>query len=57
MQLYAHLHIFVLNGNLEAFPSWLLREPIHIRRNETAYLEHVADYYDVLMKRIVSPSI
>ncbi|MBF0725553.1 MULTISPECIES: glycoside hydrolase family 35 protein [Bacillota] len=36
------------------FPSWLLREPIHIRRNETAYLEHVADYYDVLMKRIVS---
>lgn len=35
------------------FPSWLLREPIHIRRNEIAYLEHVADYYDVLMKRIV----
>ncbi|MCR1938531.1 beta-galactosidase [Enterococcus faecalis] len=35
------------------FPSWLLREPIHIRRNETAYLKYVADYYDVLMKKIV----
>lgn len=34
------------------FPSWLLREPIHIRRNETVYLKYVADYYDVLMKRL-----
>lgn len=35
------------------FPSWLLREPIHIRRNKTVYLKYVADYYDVLMKKIV----
>lgn len=35
------------------FPAWLLNEPIRIRRNETAYLKHVADYYDVLMKKIV----
>lgn len=35
------------------FPAWLLREPISIRRNENAYLRHVADYYDILMKKIV----
>lgn len=35
------------------FPSWLLNEQIHIRTNETAYLKHVAEYYDVLMKKIV----
>lgn len=35
------------------FPAWLLQAPLSIRRNETAYLEHVADYYDVLMKKIV----
>ena len=35
------------------FPAWLLNEQIRIRTNETAYLKHVAEYYDVLMKKIV----
>lgn len=35
------------------FPAWLLNEQIRIRTNETAYLKHVADYYDVLLKKIV----
>lgn len=35
------------------FPAWLLNEQIRIRTNETAYLKHVAEYYDVLLKKIV----
>lgn len=35
------------------FPAWLLNEPIRIRSNETTFLKHVADYYDVLMNKIV----
>ena len=35
------------------FPAWLLNEQIRIRTNETAYFKHVAEYYDVLMKKIV----
>ncbi|MGO2638008.1 MAG: glycoside hydrolase family 35 protein [Enterococcus viikkiensis] len=35
------------------FPAWLLNESQRLRSNETAYLNHVADYYDVLMKKIV----
>lgn len=35
------------------FPAWLLNESTRIRSNETVYLNHVADYYDVLLKKIV----
>lgn len=35
------------------FPAWLLNESTRIRSNEVVYLNHVADYYDVLMKKIV----
>ncbi|MFC0275295.1 beta-galactosidase family protein [Enterococcus devriesei] len=35
------------------FPAWLLTESQRLRSNENAYLNHVADYYDVLMKKIV----
>ena len=35
------------------FPAWLLNEGTRIRTNETVYLNHVADYYDVLIKKIV----
>ncbi|MFU0785690.1 MAG: Beta-galactosidase [Enterococcus gilvus] len=35
------------------FPAWLLNEPIRLRTNEPAYLAHVAEYYDVLMSKIV----
>lgn len=33
------------------FPAWLLNEGTRIRTNETVYLNHVADYYDVLIKK------
>lgn len=35
------------------FPAWLLNESARIRSNEVVYLNHVADYYDVLMEKIV----
>ena len=35
------------------FPAWLLNESTRIRSNEVVYSNHVADYYDVLMKKIV----
>ena len=35
------------------FPAWLLNESTRIRSNEVVYLNHVADYYDVLMEKIV----
>lgn len=35
------------------FPAWLLNESTRIRSNEIVYLNHVADYYDVLMEKIV----
>ena len=35
------------------FPAWLLNEDTRIRTNETGYLKHVADYYDVLIKKLV----
>lgn len=35
------------------FPAWILNESTRIRSNEVVYLNHVADYYDVLMKKIV----
>lgn len=34
------------------FPAWLLNESTRIRSNEVVYLNHVADYYDVLMKKL-----
>ncbi len=46
-----HLHIFVQNGEFGGFPAWLLNEGTRIRTNETVYLNHVADYYDVLIKK------
>lgn len=35
------------------FPAWLLNEDTRIRTNEIGYLKHVADYYDVLIKKLV----
>lgn len=35
------------------FPAWLLNEPARIRSNDAVYLKHVADYYDVLLEKIV----
>ena len=35
------------------FPAWLLNESTRIRSNVVVYSNHVADYYDVLMKKIV----
>ena len=37
----------------DGFPAWLLNESTRIRSNEVVYSNHVADYYDVLMKKIV----
>ena len=34
-------------------PAWLLNEDTRIRTNEIGYLKHVADYYDVLIKKLV----
>lgn len=34
------------------FPAWLLNESTRIRSNEVVYSNHVADYYDVLMKKL-----
>lgn len=39
------------------FPAWLLNERIRIRSSDPAYLQHVADYYDVLMEKIVPHQI
>ena len=35
------------------FPAWLLNEPGRMRSNNPTYLKHVAEYYDVLMEKIV----
>ncbi|MCF1600767.1 glycoside hydrolase family 35 protein [Tetragenococcus halophilus] len=35
-------------------PAWLLNESCHIRSSDPAYLKHVAQYYDVLIKKLVS---
>lgn len=36
------------------FPAWLLNDKeMKIRRSDTRYLQHVADYYDVLLPKLV----
>ncbi len=34
------------------FPAWLLQEKGKIRRNDTAFIDQVATYYDVLMEKL-----
>ncbi|MDQ0222831.1 glycoside hydrolase family 35 protein [Streptococcus moroccensis] len=34
-------------------PAWLLNEDIRIRTSDPDYLKHVADYYDVLLPKLV----
>ncbi|MET3557735.1 beta-galactosidase [Streptococcus rupicaprae] len=34
-------------------PAWLLTQDVKIRRNDPAFLKHVADYYDVLLPKLV----
>jgi len=34
-------------------PAWLLNENCHIRSSDPVYLKHVAQYYDVLIKKLV----
>ncbi len=45
--------IFVQNGSFGGFPAWLLNESGRMRSNNPTYLKHVAEYYDVLMEKIV----
>jgi len=35
-------------------PAWLLNENCHIRSSDPVYLKHIAQYYDVLIKKLVS---
>src|SRR5699024_337631 len=35
-------------------PAWLLQEKGKIRRNDPAFIDHVASYYDVLMEKLTA---